>query len=154
MISVVVAEPIDVLDAGEMADFGGGQTAHGCRCSAARAHRLTSVTSGLAIRKADVSQGGAEESNEVTVIHVSSCVDAAACGNRRKDKASLESALSKEACVVDATELRVRRNSDVEHVATVLVVLSPVEVESNVKRENVAKAVVPAAPAEIIVTEK
>ena len=54
MISVVVAEPIDVIDAGEMADFGGGQTAHGCRCSAARAHRLTSVTSGLAIRKADV----------------------------------------------------------------------------------------------------
>ncbi len=52
MISVVVAEPIDVIDAGEMADFGGGQTAHGCRCSAARAHRLTSITSGLAIRKA------------------------------------------------------------------------------------------------------
>jgi len=154
MISIVVAEPIDVLDAGEVADFGGGQTAHGCRCSAARAHRLTSVASDLVIREANVPQCRAEEFHEVTVIHVSSCIDAAVCGDRRKDKASLESALSNEARVVDATEFRVRRNGDVEHVATVLVVLSPVEVESNVKRKNVAKAVIPAAPAEIVVTEK
>ena len=56
--------------------------------------------------------------------------------------------------MVDATEFRVRRNGDVEHVATVLVVLSPIEEESNVKRKDVALAVVPAAPAEIVVTEK
>ena len=59
-----------------------------------------------------------------------------------------------EARVVDATEFRVRRNGDVEHVATELAVLSPVEVESKVKRIDVAIAVVPAAPAEIVVTEK
>ena len=56
--------------------------------------------------------------------------------------------------MVDATDFGVQRNSDVEHVAAVLVVLSPVEVESNVKRKDVTIAVVPAAPAEIVVTEK
>ena len=56
--------------------------------------------------------------------------------------------------MVDATDFGVQRNSDVEHVAAVLVILPPVEVESNVKRKDVTIAVVPAAPAEIIVTEK
>ena len=80
MISVIVAEPIDI-DAGEMADFGGGQADHGRSYSAAQAHRLTSVMSGLAIRKADVCQCRAEKPNEVAIMHGAICVDSAARGD-------------------------------------------------------------------------
>ena len=46
------------------------------------------------------------------------------------------------------------RSGVLQHVAAVLVVLPPVEVESNVKRKDAEIAIIPAAPSEVVVTKK
>ena len=54
MISIVVAEPIDVLDAGEVADFGRGGAANSRGRRAPRSHGLASEPPRVMLQDADV----------------------------------------------------------------------------------------------------
>ena len=54
VVTIVVAEPVDVLDAGEVANFGRGEAANSRGRRAPRAHGLASEPPRVMLRDADV----------------------------------------------------------------------------------------------------
>ena len=54
MVTMVVAEPVDVLDAGEVADFGRGEAANSRGRRAPRSHGLASEPPRVMLQDADV----------------------------------------------------------------------------------------------------
>ena len=54
MVTIVVAVPVDVLDAGEVADFGRGEAANSRGRRAPRSHGLASEPPRVMLQDADV----------------------------------------------------------------------------------------------------